>query len=388
MSRYFLILGIFLFLVSCQTNDNSISNKFNSTIPELLQRSPKIQLEKEWDYVQNTYADQVTSLKKNNKNEIALMNLAELFVKEARVTGEHGHYYPAALQVIDRVLAKPNITKDIEFRALLTKAGVQLSLHEFSEALQTAESAIKINTRNAQIYGVLVDCYVELGEYEKAVKVSDKMISLKPDIRSYSRVSYLRELHEDYDGAIKAMEYAIKAGYPGYEETAWAMLTLAELYKDQGKTTDALAILHEIIEVRKDYPFAIAAIGEIYLAEGKLDKAEEKLKEAIDIIPEVGFNVSLAQLYKIENRQEEFDAIMKEIFFMLEDDVQAGHVMNLEYADIYKELLNQPKEAIKYTLLEYEKRPKNIHVNKLLSELYAETNETDKARKYAESANL
>lgn len=53
-------------------------------------------------------------------------------------------------------------------------------------------------------------------------------MSIRPDLRSYSRISYLREIYGDLDGAIEAMKLAVTAGYPGYEQTAWARLTLGK----------------------------------------------------------------------------------------------------------------------------------------------------------------
>jgi hypothetical protein len=54
----------------------------------------------------------------------------------------------------------------------------------------------------------LVDGNVEMGNYATAIEEADKMISIRPDIRSYSRASYLREIHGDYPGAIDAMKLA------------------------------------------------------------------------------------------------------------------------------------------------------------------------------------
>jgi len=114
--------------------------------------------------VQNFYKTQQASLSKNPNDHEARLNLIELFVKEARVTGEHGHYYPAALEQTNQIMGADSLKKDVVFRTLMAKAGVQLSLHEFSDALETGLTALKINDNNAQVYGVLVDAYLELGD--------------------------------------------------------------------------------------------------------------------------------------------------------------------------------------------------------------------------------
>ena len=69
-----------------------------------------------------------------------------------------------------------------------------------------------VNPYNAYVYGLLVDGNVEMGNYDTAVSYADKMVSVRPDLTSYSRVSYLREIFGDYAGSIKAMQMAVEAG--------------------------------------------------------------------------------------------------------------------------------------------------------------------------------
>lgn len=87
---------------------------------------------------------------------------------------------------------------------------------------------------------MLVDANVELGNYARSVEMADKMVSIRPDIRSYSRISYLREIHGQVPGAIEAMKLAVSAGYPGMEQTEWARLTLGRLYQRYGMPDSAM----------------------------------------------------------------------------------------------------------------------------------------------------
>ena len=387
-----MLLSLLAFNWTACNQDSSTSitsttkSNTEASIAKLIQRSDKIQLGKEWDFVQNFYLEQKSALQKDPQDNNAKLNLAQLFIKEARVTGEHGHYYPAALKITDEVIASNPTDRDLLFRTLTTKAGIELSQHTFAEAKITGEKALSINPNNAQVYGVLVDANVELGDYKKAVEMADKMISIKPDIRSYSRVSYLREIHGDIKGAISAMEMAVKAGYPGNEETAWAMLTLGELYSQYGETEKAAKIFKAILEIRPDYPFAIAALGDIYYQQEDWDNANKQIQEAMDIIPEVGFYVQKAYLLKALGDAEAFYDIKKEIFEMLEDDVVHGHNMNMEYADIYLELLEDPSMALKYASKEYELRPNNIDVNRLMAKIHKSNNDVETAKMFTEAA--
>jgi len=374
---FFIMLGLY----SCNSESSNIDES-DIEVAKLLQRGESIQLGKEWDEVQNSYNDYKTAISKNEHDNKSKIQLAQLYIKEARVTGEHGHYYPGALAIIDNALSDKELTPDYKFLALTTKAGVQLSLHDFSDALKTGNEAALLNPANAQIHGVLIDANVELGNYDKAVKLADKMMSIKPDIRSYSRVSYLREIHGDVPGSIEAMTMAVKAGYPGYEETAWAMLTLGDIYKQYGQLDNALKVYEEILDMRPNYPFAVGAIGDVQALKGMDKEAEATFKEAMAIIPEVGFYISLADLYKKQGRTDEVNKLLAEIEVMLQEDTDSGHNMNLEYASLYLDIMDDPIKAKEYAMKEYEKRPDNIDVNRLLARIELKNGDKFSAKKY------
>lgn len=375
-----------LLVGGCHFSSSQKKNANNTfTIPQLLDRNEKLYYDKEWENVQNEYVHARENLKTEKANPESYLKLAAIFTNEARITGEHGHYYPAALEVLNQALKKEE-NSDIKFRAMTMKAGVLLSQHEFQQALDLGLEAIQLNPYNSHIYGVLVDAYVELGDYKSAILMSDKMINVRPDLRSYSRVSYLREIHGDIDGAIEAMQMAINAGYPTHEQTAWARLTLGELFQNQGNLAKAEEQYNIILTQRKDYPFAIAALADIEIEKGNLEKGEALLKEAITIIPEVGFYVQLAELYKNTNRKDAFDAIVPAIFIMLQDDVDHGHNMNLEYASLHFDLLEDYDQALIYVKKEFNKRPTNIDVNRMLAQIYSAKGDLETAAKFTKIA--
>lgn len=379
-----MIAGVFN---ACKPSESDMAVRLGlPDIPKLLDRHPSIQQGKEWDNVQSLYSQYRQELTQKPDALEPKLNLAQLFVNEARITGEHGHYYPGALTLLNQVLDKKPEDKDLLFRTLAVKAGVQLSQHEFSDALVTAKAAIALNPYNAQIYGALVDAHVELGQYEEAVKMADKMVSMRPDLRSYSRVSYLREIHGDTRGAIEAMEMAVSAGYPGQEQTCWALMTLGELYENYGDPKQAEMRYHIILEQRPEYPFALAALGKLEIEKGNDAEGEKLLKQACAIIPEVGFYVTLAQLYQKQKRQADFEATQKAVLEMFADDVAHGHNMNLEYAKFYRDEVADYDQALAYAKKEYERRPENIDVNRILASIYYKKNDLAKAEEHYKKA--
>jgi tetratricopeptide (TPR) repeat protein len=393
-----LVIALFISLISCQQNGDSkrlvtakSSLEVLDKIPQLLDRNEKIRNGKEWETVQNAYGKARQDLMENPEAKEPLLTLAELFALEARVTGEHPHYYPAALKMLDELLTKnfdPADVKeqDLKFRALTAKAGVQLSLHDFAAALETGKQAIAMNPYNAAIYGVMTDANVELGNYEEAVKMADRMVSIRPDLRSYARVSYLREIHGDVDGAIEALQMACDAGYSGDEQTAWTRLTLGNLYQQYGRMKQAEDQYLITLAQRPDYPFALAALGDVELERKNYAKAEEYLNKAAAIIPEVGFYESLAKLYRETGRKAEFEKTLADVIAMMQDDEAHGHNMSLEFAHVYADLANDPAKALEFALKEYQKRPENIDVNGTLANLYSRLGKDNEAKMHMKKA--
>ncbi len=401
MKNTIIFLGLMAIAVAgfnaCQNGTSQTDAASNSSItmlesiPKLLDRNEKIQYDKEWEAIQNAYGKQRKALMDDPQAKEPWLNLAEIFVQEARVTGEHPHYYPAALQCLDKLLAQSFDEKnpkeiDLKFRALTAKAGVELSLHEFAEALKTGEQAVALNPLNSGIYGVLTDANVELGNYTKAVEMADKMVSIKPDLRSYSRVSYLREIYGDVPGAIEAMTLAAQAGMPGADNTSWAMVTLGHLYLQYGKMTEAEQVFKATLSARPEYPFALEGLAEIEIMRKNYDGAEKLLNQAAAIIPEVGFYEKLAVVYRETNRTVESTKTLEEVIVMMQDDEAHGHNMDLEFAHFYSELMDNQTKALEYAMKEYQARPENIDVNGTLAGIYAKMGNMDKAKMHQEKA--
>ncbi len=384
MKNFLLLLIILIICWSC-TNNNSQKAIGSLEIPELLQRGAVIGPTEEMGSINDLYNNLVIKIKSDPKNYDARLSLAELFMQEARISGEHGHYFPAALTIVNAVLNE-NPEQGLKYRAMLDKASVLLSLHQFAEAKKIGEEAVKLNPYDAGIYGVLVDANVELGNYEEAIKMSDKMISVRPDIRSYSRISYLREIHGQPEGSIEAMKLAVSAGYPGLEQTEWARLVLGNLYKNYGHLDSAEMQYNIALSARPNYPFAVAALADVAMLKGNQEEAEALLKKACTLIPEVGFYVELAKMEKEKGNTERTKKLTDEILAMLADDEASGHMMSLEYVEVYMDLLDNQDKALEYAKKEYSARPDNIDVNKSLAVIYYREGNYNKSSEHLRKA--
>lgn len=354
---------------------------------DLLDRKGPISTTSEWINAKAAIQTLQNDIRKKPTDQKKKLLLALAYMQEARLTGEHPHYYPLASDLLDDVIESAPADKNLLFEAMVAKATVQLSLHQFQEALRTAQRAEKIDTTTASLYGVFCDAYVELGDYPKAIAAADKMTSIRPDIRSYSRISYLREIHGDTQGAIEAMKEAIASGVPGLEQTAWARIILGGLHESVGNLNAAEMQYRLALAQRPNYAFAIGALGRIEAKRKNYDEAIELLKKASEIMPEFSFQQEMAHLYKITQESSRVKSVTEDLLKSLEDDQDAGHVVDLELANIHLDITKDIDEAYRYAKREYKKRPQNIDVCKTMAKIHYKKNNLEEANKLIEIAS-
>lgn len=340
-------------------------------------------LSAEWLNTKAAIEGLLAQLEANPDDYKVMLQLVQAYIQEARNTGEHAYYDKAALALCERILKKdPN-----NFETLCCKATVLLSQHHFTEALQTAKLAQGINADNAFIYGLICDAQVELGNYAEAVKACDKMISIRPDIRSYSRVSYLREIHGDLSGAIEAMKLAVAAGYPGLEQTAWTRTMLGHLYESTGKPDSAIICYEQTLAERADYAFALAGLGHVAKGQGRYADAVKYYEKAAQSMNEFSFSEELIEVYALNGQTDKANTALENTLAMLgngsgeEEEEGHGHYADKELAYVYLKAGNNAK-ALEHAQLEYSRRPANIEVLEMMGWVYY------KSGRYAEADKM
>jgi tetratricopeptide (TPR) repeat protein len=328
------------------------------------------------------------AIEENPDDKKSQLALAALYIQEARITGDHMYYDGAAMQQVNNVLNNdPN-----NFEALTYKTLIYLSQHHFAEALEVAQKAKDINPYNAFIYGLMADANVEMGNYTKAVENCDEMVSIRPDIRSYSRISYLREIYGDYPGAIDAMNRAVEAGMPGDEGTAWARVQLGHLYENTGDLKRAEMQYTIALDERPEYAYALAGMAHIATANKDHAKAIGYYLKADSLVADNVFKEELVDVYKLAGENEKAAKLAQSI---IEDMVKAskaeltneniGHYSDRELAYAYLKV-NEYDKALTHALAEYNRRPDNNDVNETVAWVYYNQNKADKAIPYIKEA--
>ena len=242
------------------------------------------------------------------EDQYAYVQLAGVYLQKVRETGDPSYYARAEDVLLRALKLQPN-----DSNAMAVMGSLNLGRHQFQEALSWAERSIEIAPETASAYGVLGDAQVELGQYDAAVDSFQAMVDLKPNLDSYSRVSYIRELMGDVDGAIEAMQMATAAGAARTEATAWARVQLGNLYFSSGRRDEASKHYEAALRDFSGYYLTLAALGKARAGQGLYDEAIDLYELSVEIIPQPSALAALGDLYaktgNVEEARLQYDTV-------------------------------------------------------------------------------
>jgi tetratricopeptide (TPR) repeat protein len=222
----------------------------------------------------------------------AYSQLGGAYLQKARETGDPVYYQKAEAVLQSGLSLEPE-----DYTAVSAMGALALARHQFVAALDWGERARQINPDRAYAYGVIADAQVELGRYPEAIQTLQTMVDLRPDMASYSRISYLRELHGDTEGAIKMMQQAVESGIFNSENTAWTRTQLANLYFNQGNLDQAEVEYQRTLEGLPGYVYALAGLGHVRAVQGRTEEGIALLTQASQAMPLPEFVIALGDIY-------------------------------------------------------------------------------------------
>ncbi len=227
--------------------------------------------------------------------------LASAFMQKARETGDFGFNARAEGTLVRSLEVDPE-----NYDALKLRAKLLLTYHRFGDALLVARRAQALRPDDHDNYGAITDALVELGEYAAAIDAAQKMVDLRPDSASYARVSYLRSLHGDGEGAVEAMKVAVKAASPNDPEgAAWYRVHLGDELMNTGKRREADREYDSALYLFPDYPLALAAKARVHVAIGDFKQAIDFYERAQNRTPSPETAIALGDLYTRVGRADD-----------------------------------------------------------------------------------
>src|SRR6476646_4638342 len=219
-----------------------------------------------------------------------LLGLA--YQQRARETG-NPDYYTKSEQALDR--ARKLQPQDSATASAL--GSLALARHRFREALVFGRESVRLAPYTARNYGVVGDALIELGRYPEAFRTFDHMSSLRPDLSSYSRVSYARELLGRPDAAKQAMTLPLDAAGGQPEPTAWVETQLGKLAWSRGRIDEAELHYRAALAIFPGYVYALEPLALVQEAKGDHRAALDLARHAADALPLPQTVATLGDLY-------------------------------------------------------------------------------------------
>jgi len=212
--------------------------------------------------------------------------LAQAYLQKVRETGDASFYSRA-----DGVLAKAGHGAD----ATVVAGELALARHDFRGALALGLHARQLAPEVAAPFAVVVDSLVELGRYDEAGRQLQHWVDIKPNLSSYARVSYFRELHGDLAGAAAAMEAAISAGGDVAENGAYVQTLLGNIEAQRGRLAEASHAYRAALVRFAGYVPARAGLARLDAMRGRLERSIAEWRSVVARLPLPEYVVGLGE---------------------------------------------------------------------------------------------
>ena len=220
----------------------------------------------------------------------AYAQLGLAYLQQVRETGDPT-FYPRAQGTFEQALR----LDPENFTATSGLGSLALARHDFRGALALGEQAARINPDVARNYGVIADAQVELGRYGAAARTLQHYVDVKPELSSYARVSYFRELHGDLPGALGAMRLAVTAGGGTAENVSYVQALVGKLHFDSGDYGGAEAAYRTALETDPGFPAATAGLARVEAARGEYEPAIRRLRGLVLRLPLPEYVIALGE---------------------------------------------------------------------------------------------
>jgi tetratricopeptide (TPR) repeat protein len=230
------------------------------------------------------------TVRANPRNSGEYVLLADAYMQKVRETGDAAFYVRA-----QGVLAGARTLAPRDSAVYTGLGTLALARHDFRAGLADGRRAQALAPDLVRPLGVVVDAEVELGRYGAAARTLQRMIDEKPNLASYARVSYFRELHGDLAGAAQAMRLAVDAGGAAPENVAYVQSLLAHLELTRGRVAAASRAYRLALYSFPAYAPALAGLARVDLARGRTALGIRRLRAVVSRLPLPEYVVALGE---------------------------------------------------------------------------------------------
>jgi serine/threonine protein kinase/tetratricopeptide (TPR) repeat protein len=245
--------------------------------------------EKERLYIEAKFAG---TIERDSKKRFQILTeLVGKYPKEKDARYELGMYYynrgryNEAVEEFQRALSL-----DPNMGASLNMLGYSYAdLSEYEKAVKAFERYAEAKPEDANPLDSMAEQYFRMGDLDKAIAKYNDALELQPTFGSEVRLAYVYALKQDYSEALRLIDgFVLWAGSSGRKAVGYLWMSMYDfLVGKMGKAFDDLNQVDEWADKAGNQHRHASADGNrgmFYYELGELDRSEEYLKRAFDIL--------------------------------------------------------------------------------------------------------
>jgi tetratricopeptide (TPR) repeat protein len=176
--------------------------------------------------------------------------------------------------------SEPSPTPTSEAGALLEQAKTLLDREQYNRAIEVATQGLAIEPDNTELLNTRGLAYYNLDDYPNALIDFERYIELdQEDFIGFYNVGFVRNLTQDYEGAIEAFTQALTIE-PLDVETITGR---ANAYYSLRRYDEAIADYSSVLEQEPDNTYALSSRGYAYAYQGNIPAANDDFVKYIEV---------------------------------------------------------------------------------------------------------
>jgi Tfp pilus assembly protein PilF len=229
--------------------------------------------------------------------------------------------------------------------ALVLRATVRQSQHDFTNALADLELALNQSPHNPQAWLTRATILTILGDYPAARRACLPLAQLAPGLVALTAAASVACLDGEADRGCSLLRNALEAFPAAPSEKIWALTVLGEASARLGHEADAENFFKRALELDHRDPYLQGCYADLLLDQGRASEAAALLKD------DARADGLVLRLALAESKLEPIPASLQIHVNTLRARFQAGHlrgdfVHQREEARFTLDLLGAPREAL------------------------------------------
>ena len=289
-------------------------------------------------------------LKTHGPDLVSLQRLGNLFLSRARLTGSHDDF-TLAEETFARLLA---IEKD-NLAGLTGISYAQMGKHHFKQALVHARQAGLRAPNQPQVWALLGDLHLSLGNLLEADMFYNRLLNHKRSLASLSRTAQMAEARGDAEKASALYFEALtseKNQTSDKHQMAWVHTMLGELHLQAGHWQASRQEFETALTLWPKEPYSQWRLAVLDLEEGHPVAAEKRMHDLIHDQPNrPQYWFTYARTKTALNKSAAADHWFQKAEKQILGEVEAGdigHIRELVTAWLDREI--HPKKALNLAL--------------------------------------